>query len=121
MECTTCGRHNRIGDVYCRTCGQVLEPHEQKGASVSSPSNRTHKMMKKPFGIGCLLGPIVGGGISSIVGVIVGYISSFVYSMVGDTQNTALAYLLSGGIFMLSFSMSYGLSTVAKKIGLKPK
>ena len=76
---------------------------------------------KKPLGIGCLLGPIVGGGISSLVGVIVGHISSLFYTLLGDTQNSALAYLLSGLIFVLSFGLSLGLSTVARKIGLKPK
>jgi hypothetical protein len=76
---------------------------------------------KKQLGIGCLLGPIIGGGISSVVGVIVGHISSLLYTLVGDTQNSALAYLLSGVIFIISFGLSLGLSTFAKKIGLKPK
>jgi len=79
------------------------------------------KVGNKKLGIGCLLGPIVGGGISSVVGVIVGYISSLLYTLVGDTQNTGLAYLLAGVTFVCSFVLSMGLSTVAKKIGLKPK
>ena len=121
LDCVNCGHQNRAGDVYCRRCGQGLHSQEQRRVSAASPSGRPIRIGKKPLGIGCLLGPIVGGGISSLVGVIVGHISSLFYTLLGDTQNSALAYLLSGLIFVLSFGLSLGLSTVARKIGLKPK
>jgi cation transporter-like permease len=100
-----------------------LDKPSEKPASSTSGSGKSSalKIGKKPLGIGCLLGPIVGGGISSIVGVVVGHISSFLYTLVGDTKNTGLAYLLSGVTFVISFGMSMGLSTIAKRIGLKPK
>jgi hypothetical protein len=79
------------------------------------------KIGKKPLGIGCLLGPIIGGGISSLVGVIVGHVSSFLYSLIGDVEKSGLAFLLTGVTFLLSFVLSMGFGMVAKKIGLKPK
>ena len=119
--CSKCGYQNRAGDVYCRKCGQALHALEQSDKPAASPSSRVFNIGKAPIGIGCLLGPIVGGGISSVVGVIVGHISSFLYTMAGEPQNAGLAYLLSGVIFIISFGLSLGLSTVARKIGLKPK
>lgn len=90
-----------------------------------SPTDRPKipalKIGNKKLGIGCITGMIVGAGISSIVGVIVGHISSFLYTLAGDMQNSGLAYLLTGVIFVISFSLSMGLSTVARKIGLKPR
>lgn len=121
VDCRNCGHHNRVGDVYCRQCGRVLNPEEQSHKSASSPSGRAISSGKKSLGIGFLLGPIVGGGISSVVGVIVGHISSLLYTLVGEPQKAGLAYLLSGVIFIISFGLSFGISTVAKKIGLKPK
>ena len=124
MDCSFCGHQNRSGDAFCRKCGHALQ--HQKKRDRNPPLSRKSKLPSvkvgnKKLGIGCLLGPIVGGGISSVVGVIVGYISSLLYTLVGDTQNTGLAYLLAGVTFVCSFVLSMGLSTVAKKIGLKPK
>ena len=124
MDCRSCGYQNRSRDAYCRKCGQALNLQKQRDEH-PSPSRRSKlpsfKVGNKQLGIGCLLGPVVGGGISSVVGVIVGYISSLLYTLVGDTQNTGLAYLLTGVTFLCSFGLSMGLSTVAKKIGLKPR
>ena len=95
---------------------------DNPSTSSSGSSKRSAvKIGNKQLGIGCLLGPIVGGGISSLVGVIVGHVSSFLYSLIGDAENSGLAVLLSGVTFLLSFVLSMGFGMVAKKIGLKPK
>ena len=122
LNCENCGHRNRSGDAYCRKCGQPLIPKVQQVDQTSQTGKGPkRKGGNRSLGLGCLLGPIVGGGISSVVGVIVGHLSSLLYTLVGEQQNTGLAYLLSGVTFLMSFVLSMGLSTVARKVGLKPK
>ena len=125
MDCRNCGFQNKAGDTYCKNCGQLLHAQKQEGGAIAPPRNHAKsppsQVGKRRLGIGCLLGPIVGGGISSLVGVIVGHVSSFLYSLVGDAENSGLAILLSGVTFLMSFLLSMGFGIVAKKIGLKPR